>query len=49
MAKGKHDAKEILQPGTVELPQKRTEKLNVIEIASTFADRNENRKKILDC
>ena len=36
MAKGKHETMEILQPGTVELPQKETEKLNVIEIAKTF-------------
>ena len=45
MAKGKHETMEILQPDTVELPQKETEKLNVVEIAKIFAGRNENRKK----
>ena len=44
-ARGKHDAMEILQPDTVELPQKEMEKLNFIGIANTFAGRNENRKK----
>ena len=50
MAKGKHETMEILQPDTVELPQKETEKLNVIEIAKTFLLATmKTEKRILDC
>ena len=50
MAKGKHETMEILQPDTVELPQKETEKLNVIEIAKTFLlAAMKTEKRILDC
>ena len=50
MAKGKHETMEILQPDTVELPQKETEKLNVIEIANTFLlAAMKTEKRILDC
>ena len=50
MAKGKHETMEILQPDTVELPQKETEKLNVIEIAKTFLlAAMKIEKRILDC